>query len=110
MEQHWAIKVGGRYFKLQVCKKQYGNGVRSFSQFTCVHRVGQGAREITEKIYAGCTHMSHWVLKEIGVGIMKTQPKYTLPSDNCQHFMAVYLPRILCERHAHLRTLPNASL
>lgn len=41
---------------------------------------------------------------------MKTQPKYTLPSDNCQHFMAVYLPRIICNRHAHLATLPNASV
>lgn len=41
---------------------------------------------------------------------MKTQPKYTLPSDNCQHFMAVYLPRILCERHPHLATIPNASV
>ena len=41
---------------------------------------------------------------------MKTQPKYTLPSDNCQHFMAVYLPRILCERHPHLASIPNASV
>lgn len=109
-EQHWAVEVGGRYFELQVCKKLYGDGVKSFSQFTCVHQVGRADREITEKIYVGRTHMTHRVLKEIGVGIMKTQPKYTLPSDNCQHFMAVYLPRIICERHSHLTTLPNASV
>lgn len=109
-EQHWAVEVGGRYFELQVCKKLYGDGVKSFSQFTCLHRVGQKDREITEKIYVGRTHMTHRVLREIGVGIMKTQPKYTLPSDNCQHFMAVYLPRILCERHPHLTTLPNTNV
>ncbi|KAK3678328.1 hypothetical protein LTR78_001625 [Recurvomyces mirabilis] len=100
-EQHWAVEV---------CEKMYGDGVKAFSRFTCIHRVGLADREITEKIYVGRTHMSHRVLKEIGEGIMKTQPKYTLPSDNCQHFMAVYLPRILCHRHAHLTTLPNASV
>ncbi|KAK4554549.1 hypothetical protein LTR86_008404 [Recurvomyces mirabilis] len=109
-EQHWAVEVGGRYFELQVCKKMYGDGVKAFSRFTCVHRVELADREITEKIYVGRTHMTHRVLKEIGEGIMKTQPKYTLPSDNCQHFMAVYLPRILCHTHPHLTTLPNASV
>ena len=65
-EQHWAIEVGGRYFELQVCKKLYGDGVKSFSRFTCIQRVGQEDQEITEKIYVGRTHMSHKVLKEIG--------------------------------------------
>jgi hypothetical protein len=30
--------------------------------------------------------------------------------DNCQHFVAVFLPRILCSRHNHLTVLPSASL
>lgn len=65
-EQHWAVEVGGRYFELEVRKKAYGDGVKSFSRFTCKHRAGQTDREITEKIYVGRTHMTHSVLREIG--------------------------------------------
>jgi hypothetical protein len=30
--------------------------------------------------------------------------------DNCQHFVAVFLPRILCASHCHMTVLPSASL
>src|SRR5438045_2080324 len=45
-----------------------------------------------------------------GEGIMKTQPTYALRSENCHHFVSVYLPRILCANHKYLPHPPKASI
>jgi len=41
---------------------------------------------------------------------MNLQRHYEVQMDNCQHFVAVMLPRILCVQHCHMTTLPSASL
>ncbi|KAB8698101.1 hypothetical protein FH972_026351 [Carpinus fangiana] len=107
---HWAVEYRGRYFELQVRKLPHAYRLKEFAFFNSSSYIEDDNREILARVYAGCSHMSCEVVDEIGKGIMKTQPVYELRSDNCQQFIAVFLPRILCARHPYMPCLPCGSV
>jgi len=108
VDRHWAVEVRQTYYEL---KRERENG-RPLSHFQCRPVASEPERvdRLTARIFAGSTHMTDEVLLELAQGLIKLQEDYELQMDNCQHFAAVFLPRILCEAHFHMKDLPNSSL